>query len=100
MPTLADLAPNEMADKQIAVFVHDHRSGQEVYTAILPMREELPSMTIGGSEPVEGHPEQWAIFQKYIAMLHIPFDEFDDQDHLTCHSESVSYVRLLDPKDF
>ncbi len=96
MRTLSNIAPKEMVDKQVAIFVHQHKTGQDVYPVILPMSEELPCMTIGGTEDVEEYPAQWAMYQKYIALLSIPFDENDEQDFLTCHYESVNHMGMYD----
>ena len=99
MKLLGDVLKEEALGTKLATFVHEHCQGQTIYTALVPSDTKLPSMTIGGTEDVEDHPEEWALYQKYIALLGISFDEFDDLDFLTCHDDAIDSVKVFDLSD-
>lgn len=96
MKLLGDVLNESAQGLKVATFVHEHCQGQTIYTALVPSDTKLPSMTIGGTEDVEDHPEEWALYQKYIELLGISFDEFDDRDFLTCHDDSIASVKVFD----
>lgn len=79
----------------VATFTHEHRGGITVYTAIVPESTTLPMCTIGGECPVDDEPEEWALYQTFIKLLGISFDENDEQDFLTCSSEPVLKASVL-----
>lgn len=99
MKLLGDVLKEEALGTKLATFVHEHCQGQTIYTALVPSDTKLPSMTIGGTEDVEDHPEEWALYQKYIELLGISFGEFDDREFLTCHYHPIASIKVLEVSD-
>lgn len=60
MRVIDQIQSEERSELTVAVFVHEYNNGRYMYPVLVRKDAKMPSISIGGSEPLEDDPQRFA----------------------------------------